>query len=384
MQKAKYILLTFSMTVTVGLGQTNDAAFFRISTPSNAWITDFDPVAGTVTWSNDVAGVTNQLQRAFVLLEATNWINFVQLATTNGSQTGTERIIDLNPPEGMVLIPGGMNCGTNPLAAGETYVPPYYPSNYSHKVTAFYMDQTEVTNDKMVQVMQWAYDNGKLAVNSNTVQNALGDPQELLDLDDEHCRITWDGSSFGMKSAKGTGYPCADESWYGAVAYCNYRSEMEGLTPCYNLTNWSCNFRAGGYRLPKDAEWGMAARGGRNSRRFPWGDTISHARANYHGDSSSYSYDNSDGLHPSYFEGIYPYTSPSGDFPTNGYGLYDMSGNVWEWCNDWFPGFEGSQYVARGGGWGSDAVYSMVGFRTGGTPDGSGDTVGFRVVLPAN
>jgi len=279
-------------------------------------------------------------------------------------------------PEGMVSIPGGTNSGTNPLGDGESY-DSYYPQTYSLTVDSFDMDATEVTNDEMVRVMQWAYDNGKLLASSNSVKNAQGDQQELLDLDSSDCRITWSGGTFGIKSTKGSGYPCVEVTWYGAVAYCNYRSEMDLRTPCYNLSDWSCNFSANGYRLPTSDEWEYAARGGLSSKRFPWGDTITHNQANY--DSSlSYSYDVSStrGFHPDYDDGGYPYTSPVGSFSSNGYGLYDMSGNLWEWCNTSF----GSNRGIRGAGWDSDANGLRCGHEVWFSPNDPNARVGFRSV----
>lgn len=272
-------------------------------------------------------------------------------------------------------------------------------------VSEFYMDRYEVTNDKMVDVLQWAYSQGKLTVTSASVQNAQGNIQELLNLDDVECRITWNGSSFGMKAAKGLGYPCVEVAWYGAAAYCNYKSEMEGRTPCYNLTDWNCNWSGDGYRLPTEAEWEKAARGGLIGQRFPWGANINHDYANYRAHGSAHPYDTSphtnEMFHPVYNDGGPLYTSPVGSFAANDYGLYDMEGNVGEWCGDWYgptyysiypnggwPGdphgpLSGSRRVVRGGSWGLPAVGCRVAYRGNDTPCGDNDTFGFRAVLPA-
>jgi len=196
--------------------------------------------------------------------------------------------------------------------------------------------------------------------------------------------------------------PMVEVSWYGAVAYCNWRSSEEGYEAFYDLATWECNFSKHGYRLATEAEWEYAARGGERSPyyRFPWGDTISHSQANYYTNPCFYTYDvNStfEGYHPTYNDGIMPYTAPVGSFSANGYGLYDMAGNVWEWCNDWYGEtyYSTSPYdnpqgsaigyfhyrVARGGGWGSSAFHCRLAKRGHGFPDSRTRYYGFRIVL---
>jgi formylglycine-generating enzyme required for sulfatase activity len=177
------------------------------------------------------------------------------------------------------------------------------------------MDATEVTKAKWNEVYDWAVTNGY-------------------------------NLSAGM--GKASDHPVHSVSWYECVTWCNARSEMEGRTPCYNLNDWSCNFSASGYRLPTNKEWEYAARGGLSGKHFPWGDIIDHTQANYYGRPSNYAYDlGYEGLDIQYDTGIPPSTSPVAAFPANGYGLYDMAGNLWEWCNDDL----GASRPLRGGSW---------------------------------
>ncbi len=285
------------------------------------------------------------------------------------------------PLSGFAYIPAGsfqMGDQSSPLV-GYSYELPVH----SVYVSGFYMGRTEVTWLDWRTVRDWAVTHG-------------------------YTDLT------GTGAGKADTHPVHTITWYEMVKWCNAKSEKDGLTPCYTVSGAVyrtgnsdavvCNWSANGYRLPTEAEWEKAARGGLSALNFPWGNTISHSQANYcvysdNGTTNYYSYDVTPRPgyatnyydHPSYNDGVYPYTSPVGSFAPNGYGLYDMSGNLWEWCWDWWGSYtagsqtdprgpaSGSPRVLRGGSWSYDAYGCRVADRYRYDPFDSYIDFGFRV-----
>lgn len=314
-----------------------------------------------------------------------------------GLTASTQAMVKVAPPE-MVLIPAGeFTMGDSFIAEGDTDERPLH----SVRVNAFFMDQHEVTNQEYAAALNWALAQGGLITVSGGIvyqpDRGVSRPYCDTQAGNEYSRITWNGSQFGIVSGA-EHHPVVLVSWYGAVAYANWRSGMQGLTPSYDSATWNRNSESG-YRLPTEAEWERAARGGMPGRRFPWLDTdnIDHSRANYYSSSGKF-YDAGlpYGYDPEFSVGtIMPYTSPVGSFPITGYGLFDMAGNAWEWCEDWFDGeyysnspqldprgpAAGATRVLRGGSWSSLAVCQRCAYRNDALPGYRAMVSGFRLVL---
>ncbi len=334
-------------------------------------------------------------------------------------------------PDDMVYIPDGeFQMGDN-LGDGWSDELPVHTVT----VDSFYMGKYEITNRQYRDYLNSALGQGLITVTSGVVYKAgSGTSYPYCDTStsDSYSQIAYSGGVFSVRTKSGrdmSNDPMIRVTWYGAAAYCNWRSSEEGKESCYNLSMWDCDFGKHGYRLATEAEWEYAARGGLSGKRFPWADpNITHSLANYYSDWSgghpSYSYDVSptEGYHPLWNDGIFPHTSPVGFFDgtmkykadynwpgsatsyqttsgANSYGLYDMAGNVWEWCNDWYQSdyytgrpnpdvnptgpISGSSRVLRGGGWISNASHCRAARRSyyrylPGDRYGLG---GFRIVL---
>jgi formylglycine-generating enzyme required for sulfatase activity len=183
---------------------------------------------------------------------------------------------------------------------------------------------------------------------------------------------------------KGDNLPVEQVSWYDAVEYCNKRSQKEGLTPAYTIseTNVTWNRNANGYRLPTEAEWEFACRAG-TTTPFSTGNNITTSQANYDGNNP---YNNN-------AKGEYrEKTTPVGTFAPNPWGLYDMHGNVFEWCYDWYGDYSsgsqtdpvgavsGAYRVIRGGSWNAYGQLLRSANRNFSTPSVRYYFIGFRLV----
>lgn len=185
--------------------------------------------------------------------------------------------------------------------------------------------------------------------------------------------------------------PVINVSWYDAVAYCNWLSEQQGYEPVYELEGEevaNVDWEANGYRLPTEAEWEYAARGGGKKVRFGNGKDIARA--------SEINFDASEDAKKPYSEvGVYrEQTVPVGSLNSpNGLGLHDMSGNVWEWCWDWYSGDyyasspernprgsdSGSDRVLRGGSWFNNPEFCRAATRLAWYPSFRYNGIGFRL-----
>ena len=341
----------------------------------NASVISGVPALSTTAATGSSAG-TYAITAALGTLSASNY-GFIFVA---GTLTVTNATSPTNTPAGagMVLIPAGSFVMGNTFGEGYSGELPFHTSY----VSAFYMDTNLVSYALWQQVYSWAIANG----------------------------YSFDCPGSGKAST----HPVQMVDWYDCVKWCNARSEKEGRVPAYYREAGQVNvYRGGqtnvqndwvkwssGYRLPTEAEWEKAARGGASGQRFPWGNTISWGQANYYASPGYGGYDvnGTSGYHPTFNDGVYPYTSPVGTFAANGYGLYDMAGNVWQWCWDWLDWYSsnsqsdprgpvlptsGSFRVLRGGCWDYDASHCRAANRNYYDPGHRYNyRLGFRSALP--
>lgn len=256
--------------------------------------TDFSGIKG---WPERLSGLTKQLNAK---------IDADQVTPVSGFP---------HPPDNMVLVHGGkFQMGSDNPAYPDEHKPHWV------EVDPFFLDIHEVTNDEFLDFVREEREWGR-----QETRKRLGNEYylELWNRDSELECLPF--------SPKRTNHPVVYVSWFGAIAYCNWLSRRYGLPPCYpELEEWyesrktkplgrinkdiQCNFDADGYRLPTEAEWEFAARGGHDQLEYPWGRE----------------FDKNKVIDPK------RYTAPVLLAELNEFGVSGLVGNVREWCYDWY------------------------------------------------
>jgi len=186
-----------------------------------------------------------------------------------------------------------------------------------HKVTItrlYYIGKYKVTNDEAARVFTWALQKKRVYIKNYHIRLLGNKEYVLVRLAESNpaVKITYKDNKIIPLEGKEK-HPCIGMNWFGAVVFCNFLSEMEGREPVYDMEKWTTHFKKNGYRLPTEAEWEFAARGGVKSKGFK--------------------YAGSNNIDEVAWYGMFD-TQPVGLKKPNELGLYDMCGNLYEWCND--------------------------------------------------
>jgi formylglycine-generating enzyme required for sulfatase activity len=266
----------------------------------------------------------------------------------------------------MVLIPAGQfergdhhdfvdpGHGSDEIPIRTISISTFYIARYDVTVQQYCDFLNSALSQKLINVGAGSYHvsggpRGEIQVTGGIVfLNGIKDNLYVTRQAYNHSPINWDGVKFTVLENR-ENHPVTGLTWYGAAAYCNWLSQREGYQPCYDTFGWGCYYNRNGYRLPTEAEWEYAGRGGQYNPyyNYPWGNEAEKTRANWPNSGDPYE------------NWTIPHTTPVGfydgqlkkktDFNwpgsmetyqtgngANVWGLYDMAGNVWQWVNDWY------------------------------------------------
>ncbi len=267
--------------------------------------------------------------------------------------------------DNLILIPGGtFKMGNSDRGKAKEY------PRHSVKLDSFYLSPFEVSHQEYIKFLN--------SVGVSPQGSFKG--HELVDMGGQDCAIKYKHGFYFVGSTKANSMNCPimEVTWWGAVEYCNWLSREAGLQPVYYFgadEEIRCNWTANGYRLPTEAEWEFAARsGGREDRK--WSGT------NVENEVQNFAW---------FLVNSRSQTQPIGTKQPNDLGLYDMTGNVWEWCWDQGGNYDhesqtnpkgglSSGYrVLRGGSWNYQSNHLCCSNRGFGTPTDSYNNLGFRI-----
>ncbi|MDR3334599.1 MAG: SUMF1/EgtB/PvdO family nonheme iron enzyme [Treponema sp.] len=312
------------------------------------------------------------------------WVSSVQ----GGEESGKSPVVTIltaavrpNVPSDMVKINGGTFMMGSPASEASLF-----DDEVQHRVTvfSFYMGKYEVTVGEFRQFVN--------ATGYKTTAETSGGG------------YVWTGSAWETKAdanwknpyfTQSDNHPVVLMSWYDVVNYCNWRSQRESLTSVYTIngTNVTWNRNANGYRLPTEAEWEYACRAG-TTTAYNSGATAESLVGKANVADLTAKEKNPNWTIVNIRDG-YVNTAPVGSFASNSWGLYDMHGNVWEWCWDWYGSYSsgaqtdplgassGTNRVGRGGSWTSNGQDLRSASRGSSTPSYRYYYLGFRLARPS-
>ena len=283
-------------------------------------------------------------------------------------------------PYGMALIPSGsLMMGQ----ADEDVTSARISMNKRVTIVPFYMDDTEVTNHEYRQFMNSMMTDSVSVLGEEFIMSTLYPDTSVWSKDftyhngDQMTEYYYSSPAFDM-------YPVVGISWDAAVYFCKWRTKL------FNDNRAQKNlFKSPRYRLPSEAEWEWAARGGKEGAKYPWGNPyVANGKGCFLANFKPY--------RGNYRADGYPYTAPSNAFNPNDYGLYNMAGNVAEWCQDAYaesympvtwdlnPVYNDEnepRKIIKGGSWKDVAYFLETGTRTYEFRNERRSYIGFRCVM---
>jgi formylglycine-generating enzyme required for sulfatase activity len=300
------------------------------------------------------------MKKAIIILAIVTLVSIIYATTMTVHTSSGDVDFEISEITSITFEDGGGEFEWCTVPAGDyTYGDPPVVQNISYD---FQIMKYEVTNQQYVDYLEEALNAGDITVTTSTVegyymgdQNYSAGTYDFLDLDDNDCRIDWDGSNFSIVSGY-EDHPVVEVTWFGSWAFAEHY----------------------GFSLPTEEEWEKAARGN-TGYDYPWGNSIDGSRANYSNSGDPFEGNDVETTPVGMYNGQIIQGFSTTDSPSS-YGAYDLAGNIWEWTDSWLS--DSSSYrVRRGGGWSSGINNLRSWYRGSYIPTSGDGTVGFRCVV---